>query len=245
MPGITAQLQAATGLINQYGRSNFHERFFLRPAINADIADTKNKNFEVLGTNGTTALATFPTTSIGGVTLTTATAANDQMILAPHLDTGVSSLATTQLLPSARPGFYVQFKTGSSIADVIIWAGMKLTNVAVGATDADQAFFRYESGVNDGNLTAWVSIAGTDYEVDLGLALAASTYYELFISVDSARKATFGYNVARGYLQTAAYVCPHQMTANAALLPFAGIQTKAAAAKAITITDLAAGRDNA
>ena len=55
------------------------EPFYQRPALNADIdqaytvevARAANRNFEALGTNMTTALATFPTTS-AGILLTTA-----------------------------------------------------------------------------------------------------------------------------------------------------------------------------
>tara|TARA_R100000008_G_scaffold51530_1_gene31014 strand:+ start:38 stop:640 length:603 start_codon:yes stop_codon:yes gene_type:complete len=51
----------------------------------------KNTNFEVLGTNMTTALATRSATS-AVVTLTTAGADQDQAILCPHLDSGQTSL---------------------------------------------------------------------------------------------------------------------------------------------------------
>ena len=47
----------------------------------------KNNNFEVLGTNMTTALATRNAT-VAAVTLTTAGADEDQAILCPHLDSG-------------------------------------------------------------------------------------------------------------------------------------------------------------
>jgi len=74
------------------------EPFYQRPAINADIdqaytvevARAANRNFEALGTNMTTALATFPTTS-AGILLTTAGADQDQAIVAPHLDTNQSA----------------------------------------------------------------------------------------------------------------------------------------------------------
>ena len=65
------------------------EPFYQRPAINADIdqaytvevARAANRNFEALGTNMTTALATFATTS-AGILLTTAGARALQTSLA-------------------------------------------------------------------------------------------------------------------------------------------------------------------
>ena len=76
------------------------EFFSQKPGINADMvidpnADDAaalaaytiaNKHFEVLGTNGTSALTTFSATE-GGLTITTDTGDNDQMIILPQLDT--------------------------------------------------------------------------------------------------------------------------------------------------------------
>lgn len=258
MPTSIAKLSSAVGLVQTPDRSGFHERFYKRPGLNADLdvgasfdqADINtalrlNQLFEVKGTNATSALATHPSTSIAGVTLTTAGASADQMLLAPHEDSGVSPIEAASFLPSAAPGFYAQIKTGSSIADATIFAGLKLTETPVVATDDDQAFFRYQSGVNSGKWQIVISIGGADTTVDTDLEVAADTYYELFITIDDDRKPTFGYRSGGGGYQSAVHVGPDALTASAALKPVAGIQAGAAAAKAVTITDLAAARANA
>ena len=96
-------------------RYYLYESFLQRPALNAVVsapltdADATaaandaiivaraiaNRNFEVLGTNMTTALCTFNATS-AGIVLTTATADEDQAILAPHLDTDQSAWQVTK-----------------------------------------------------------------------------------------------------------------------------------------------------
>ena len=54
-----------------------------------------NKNFEVLGTNMTSALSTRNATA-AGITLTTAGADQDQAIVLPHLDSNQSSWTGTK-----------------------------------------------------------------------------------------------------------------------------------------------------
>ena len=81
-------------------RVYFDEWFLQRPGINANIDQVStvevqralNRNWEALGTNMTTALATFATTS-AGILATTAGADQDQAILTPHLDTAATAWA--------------------------------------------------------------------------------------------------------------------------------------------------------
>ena len=76
------------------------EWFLQRPGLNANIDQVStvevqralNRNWEALGTNVTTALVTFATTS-AGVLATTAGADQDQAILTPHLDTAATAWA--------------------------------------------------------------------------------------------------------------------------------------------------------
>ena len=73
-------------------RVYFDEWFLQRPGLNANIDQVStvevqralNRNWEALGTNMTTALCTFASTS-GGVLATTAGADADQAILTPDL----------------------------------------------------------------------------------------------------------------------------------------------------------------
>ena len=74
-------------------RFYLEEYFAQLPGINGDLASTTestntpvSRNFEVLGTNHTSALATYSAT-VAGMAMTTATADQDRMIVAPHLDT--------------------------------------------------------------------------------------------------------------------------------------------------------------
>lgn len=256
MPTSIAKLNASVGVVYDPTRSGFHERFFKRPGLNADLdtgstpdqasinlALRLNQMFEVKGTNATSALATHPSGSISGVTLTTAGASGDQMLLAPHEDSGISPIEAASFLPSAQPGFYAQIKTGASVADTTFIAGLKLTETPVVATDADAAYFRYEAG-SSSYLTCVTSIGGTDVTITTDIEIQASTFYEFFLTVDSNRKPIFGVRVSHGALQTALYVGPTALTAAAALKPVAGVEADAAAAKAITVTDIAAARLN-
>jgi hypothetical protein len=84
-------------------RVYFDEWFLQRPGLNANIDQVStvevqralNRNWEALGTNVTTALVTFASTS-AGVLATTAGADQDQAILTPHLDTAATAWAGTK-----------------------------------------------------------------------------------------------------------------------------------------------------
>ena len=87
-------------------------------------------------------------------------------------------------------------RTGASIANTSFWAGLKLTNVPVYATDANQAYFLYASDDDQGaletntNLHFVYSVGGTDYITDLGIVVAAATsgnvgIYKLRIVIDN------------------------------------------------------------
>ena len=151
---------ATTGLIQDRSkvgglkdtRRYYLEEYFLqRPILNADldaastveVARAGQKNFEVLGTNMTSALSTFATTS-AGINITTAGADQDQAILAPHLDN-----AGTGDTDSISAWTGVQWGTENSthwecsimlpaLDNQKVWAGLKLTNDQLVATDANQ-----------------------------------------------------------------------------------------------------------
>ena len=81
-------------------RFYLEEWFLQRPGLNANIDQAStvevqralNRNWEALGTNMTTALCTFNTTS-AGIVATTAGADQDQAIITPHLDTAATAWA--------------------------------------------------------------------------------------------------------------------------------------------------------
>ncbi len=165
------------------------ERFKQRPALVATsavpAADTyntaamqaalqANRDWAIAGTNAANAGVTYA--DGGGVVLTTTTTSGDQVILIPQSATNMSSLGTVKYNTSDGTGVGGIIKTASSIASVILWFGLKLTNTSVIATDNDQAFFRYEAGVDTNWQFCW-SVSGTDYSFDTGIAVAASTTY--------------------------------------------------------------------
>jgi hypothetical protein len=175
-----------------------------KPGLNADIApaftgddaadaasflvaNVADKQFEVLGTNATSALCTYNVE--GGLVLTTDAVAGDQMILAPHLDTNQSAWSTVTWGTDQQTRWAAHIKTGPSIADVILWHGLKLTNTAVTTTDANQVFFRYEEGVNNGSWQAIDSISNSDNAADSGVAALANTAYHFVIDIQADRTA--------------------------------------------------------
>jgi hypothetical protein len=246
-------------------RVYLEEYFLKRPAINGDIdqvytvevARHANKDFEVLGTNMTTALCTFDTTR-GGITVATAGADQDQAIIAPHLDT------TTDQTDCATAWSGIQWGTENqvdwscaistnAIDNQKVWAGLKLTNDQLVATDADQLFFKFQTDATNSEVfTDYTklhfvhSIAGTDYISQLPITVAANTTYHLRIKIDANRQAsifvngqqynvtstagsTGGTAVAAGTDKTAA------LTNDVDFIPYIGIEAGAAAAESLDV----------
>jgi len=194
-------------------RYYLEEWFEKRPALNAvAIIDPNaddatalathvvaNKQFEVLGTNMTTALCTFGTT-IAGILVTTAGADADQAIIAPHLDTNQSSWQVNKWGTENSVEWECSVQL-PAIDNQKVWAGLKLTNDQVVATDDDQAFFKFQTDATaseaftDFTKLHFVhSIGGTDYISVLPITVAATTPYHLKIVIDSDRKATIYVN---------------------------------------------------
>lgn len=181
----------SVGLLSRYA---LIERFLRAPKLNADIQNAAeatrmiaNSDFEVLGTNMTSALSVGDVG--GGVLLTTAGADGDGAIILPHLDAN-QSIWTKCVWPTDKSlEWECLITTGSAgqIGNAIIWAGLKLTNTDVIITDADQVFFRYENGVNGGKFQCTTSNTGVDDTDDSGVAVAAATSYHLQIIVDGDR----------------------------------------------------------
>jgi len=214
-----------------------------KPGINGDIQDAAeatrmvaDPDFEILGTNSTSALSTFA--AEGGITITTDVLAADQMILAPHLDANQSGWTQVTWGTDQSTRWECRLRTGASIADAIIWAGLKLTNTAVTITDANQVFFRYEEGVVTGNWQAIDSIANVDNAVDSSVTVAINTDYHLVIEIDSAR-------LARFYIDGVLISTSAALTTAVDLIPYIGVEVQAggvAGAKAVTVRGQAISR---
>lgn len=176
-----------------------------KPGLNADLAGSAqvtqaemakilltDKEFEILGTNASSDDVTI--NPEGGITFTTDGADKDQIILLPHLDSGQSRWTDWTWGTDQQTEWKATIKTGADITNSIIVAGLKLTNTDVIATDDDQAFFRYENGINSGNWQINTSRAGVDVSADSGVVVAASTVYAFEIKIDAYRVPTFYIN---------------------------------------------------
>ena len=219
----------------------------------------KNNNFEVLGTNMTTALATRSATS-AVVTLTTAGADQDQAILAPHLDSGQTAWTGVKWGTENQVTWEALVRTSSAIDNQKIWAGLKLTNDQVVATDANQAFFKFQTdSTNSESFTDFEklhfvhSIANTDYISRLPITVAASTNYHLKISFDSDRKLSIfvngvQYNITTTSGSTGGTLVTQGNTKSAAitndidLIPYVGLEAGDGNAAVIDVSYCAISR---
>lgn len=222
------------------------ERFQKAPKLNADILSATeatnevcNRDFEVLGTNMTSALSVHYVE--GGILITTAGAANDQAIVLPHLDAGESAWAQTTWGTDQQVRWEAVIQTTASVTAEKIWAGLKLTNTNVVATDNDQAYFLYDTAAG-ASPTLWhfvYSIGGTDTDTAVSSALvpavAVNTTYHLLINIDSSRIATFYINGLLVGTSTA-------LTNATDLIPYIGVMDTAGAAKSLRIFKTAISR---
>lgn len=229
MEGIPQRYRLAW-VAGQYGK----------PGLNADLASATesvrviaDRTFEILGTNATSALCTYNVE--GGLTITTAGADADSMIILPHLDVLQTAWALTTWGTDRSTRWECFIQSGANITNAIIWAGLKLTNTPVTATDADQVFFRYEDDVISGDWQAVSSIGGTDDALDTNIAVAVTTQYHLVIVIDSAR-------LAKMYINGVLVKTTAALTSGD-LIPYIGVEADgAAAAKAISVYGQAISR---
>jgi len=215
-----------------------------------------NRDFETLGTNYTTALTTFAAHQ-AGILMTTATADQDQAILLPHLDTNQTAWSGTKWGTENQVQWECSIQAAQTDNEKI-WAGLKLTNDQLIATDDDQIFFKYATDATNGesltSTTNWHvvhSIGGTDYISRLPISFAADTPYHLKIVIDSDRKATvfvngIQYNLTStsgstgGTAVTAvqpgkAVVKSAALTNDVNLIPYIGIENGDAAAAVLNV----------
>lgn len=222
---------------NQGDRFILDERFHRVAKLAASLLIGTNLDFAIIGTNAVDGDSTFNVE--GGNNMATGALANDQMIIQPHGTANQSAWRAVNW-PTQREVIYrAMIKTGASIAAEIIWAGLKLTNTGLQATDDDQAYFRYENGVNGGRWQALWSIAGVDSNAETAVtAVAASTVYQLVITIDSAR-------VPRFYVNGVLVATGTALTTAINLLPFVGIQTTEGVAKNMVLRHCGISRNYA
>jgi len=237
-------------------RVYLEEHFSQLPAVNAtldqvytvELARQCNKHFELLGANASDADVTFSSGAGApcGLKLETDGADNDSIIILPHLDSAATAWSSTEWGTENQVEWECAIRTGDAITTQGIWAGLKLTNTDVYATDANQAYFVYGSDDDSGALTTNAnlhfvySIAGTDYISDLDIALAADTNYRLGITIDSDRKVSAWVNgvqysltsltTAGGVTTGAGIVKSTALTDDIDLIPYVGVISRSAAA---------------
>ena len=241
-------------------RYYLEEYFDLLPGINGDLASTTestntpvSRQFEILGTNHTSALATYSAT-VAGMAMTTATADQDRMIVAPHLDSKQGAWSGVKWGTENQVHWECSIRTSAAIDNQWIWAGLKKTNVVELATDTEQAFFSFGTDADNAgqaftDFTKWHfvhSIGGTDYISVLPITVAASTNYHLKIKFDSDRKMSIfvdgeQYNITStsgstgGTAVTKGTGKSGAMTDDIDLIPYIGIENCDAAAAVLNV----------
>ena len=252
------------------------EWFNRRPGLNAnldqastvEVQRTLNDDWEVAGTNMTSALVTFGATT-GGILATTATTDQDQAIIYPHLDNdGTADTGAITAWSGVQWGTENETHWETSIMlpaidNQKVFCGLKLTGTANGqlvVTDDDQAYFKFQTDATNSeaftDFTKWHfvhSIGGTDYISQLPITVAANTPYHLKIKIDSDRKASIfvngeQYNVTTTSGSTGGTAVTKGTTPTAALtddvdfIPYNGIECGAGAAEALNTHFIAMSR---
>ena len=232
-----------TGNFNGQSQRWKHEEYFLQlPALNADIAITKNLNFEVLGTN-TSSDDVIRDNTYSGLVMETDGTDNDSICICPHTDSGQTAMNGMKIKTEDEMVFECAITTDSSIANYSFWAGMKKSRVPDYATDADQAYFLYCSDDDHGALTTNAnlhfiySVSGTDYITNLGITVGTDTTYRFKISIDTDRKIAVFVNgvqygltsstTAGGVTESTSTTLSAALTGGVAFFPFIGVQQHA------------------
>lgn len=200
------------------------EQFTKAPKLNADIQNSAeatrmiaNTDFEVNGHNATSSLSVLDIG--GGVKLTTAGSSDtDSTTIIPHQDGNQSAWSHTRWASAQSLSWSCLIKTGSSIANCWIKAGLSdnptgLTTGDISGRDDQCYFFMTASDIgntsylSDFSKVYFVySIGGADWVTELdGLPFTADTSYHLSIDMDSDRKITITVNgISYGLANTAA-----------------------------------------
>jgi hypothetical protein len=233
---------------------------------------TPNQNFTLGGFSGGGVQSSINTGRGGqfaGIKLSTGTTDNDFTVLTPRdaeaeMPGGSDSSAWSSVGfgTENKTEFSCAISTAGSIADVSIYAGLKLTEMGTYANDANQAYFLYASNDDHGSLTTngnlhfIYSVGGTDYVTNLGIAVAASTVYRLRISIDETRRVSVFVNntqygltstdtgtTSGGVTETDSTKKSLIMTDDIDFLPFIGVQTHTTATKGIQVGYVKISRD--
>ena len=245
---VTVVLSNNTGGAINLGSGTLFARAIPKAFMPNNGADP---HFMGVGTNLTSALVTRNSTR-AGIVATTAGADQDQAIICPNSGTAETGWADTPWGTENQLDWECSISL-PALDNQKVWAGLKLTNDQLVATDANQAYFKYQTDATNSeaftDFTVWHfvhSIGGTDFISALPITVAAETEYHFRIQINAAREAaifvngvqydvtttsgsTGGTAVASGTDRTAA------MTNDIDFIPFIGIEAGAAAAEILQI----------
>lgn len=200
-----------------------------------------SKEFNIAGTNAADAGSALA--AGGGVTLSTAGANNDQILLIPAVAiNAVDQSAWTKAgFKTTKESLLQAVISLPSIANVRFFMGLKLTSTPAIATDADQALISFDTA-SAVSAAAWRHVSRNTANANLDVAaptrvaaVAAATTYLLEVKLDSTRYPHF-------YVNGELIGAGQQLKDATDLIPFVGLQALTAAAKSFTIWHLAASR---
>lgn len=223
-----------------------------------------NRNWELTGVNPLQAQANVDFND-GWLKLATGAGSGDSLILQPLIEATVkadgvnnityaSRLATLLWDTAKRPHYRTRIKTPTAGASSNNWGfigGFKLTSAHALTTDADQAYFRWEtSGAGTGTLHCVVSVANVDFDADTGIPYKPFTAVRLDLRIDKNRLPWFFHNKRCVWgPQCAASVGgaqakPPQLAALTTLLPFHGPFTTTTASKFVLTRGVGVWKDS-
>lgn len=243
-------------LLERAPGGSFQDRYELfedwsagRPILQADLDPSTinqaavrlltgaSKRWKISGTNAANAGVALH--AGGGISLATAGALNDQIILSPAdaiNSVGQSPWRVTQWQPQQECRFEAQIEL-PSIESVKVTAGFVLTDALDLTTDADQAklLFNTAGAVSASTWTAAASIAGTDTETDSEVEALASKTIRLAVWANT--DGEFEFLINGTVVHTTATA-----TAAANLIPHLSIQALTAAAKTLIVRSVRVSR---
>jgi hypothetical protein len=193
-----------------------------------------NADFEVAGTNMTSAKVTMAAAS-GGLIMTTAGAEDDSAILQPRLTNANDTRWAKGVKSELRPILSRTFRA-ADIDLMSVKCALALTNAHNLTTDNDQVGVWFDGSlttpgegdpyVTQPNLVVIYSIGGTDAVIDTGIAMEADTEYAVDIAIDADRKAHVWINGVKVAMTPA-------LATNKTLLPFLSVKALEGAAKSL------------
>ena len=209
------------------------EYFYKLPKGNGDIQNAAestrmiaNSNFEILGNSSDNADVTYSTT-VAGIECQTDGGSGDSIIILPHLDSGQTAWKQILWGSENQVIWEAVIRMGAAVTSQTFWAGLKLTNTETIATDADQAYFRFDA-TDDTNFKAIYSINDVDVSIDTGVLPVINTNYYFRIELDSNRVPLY-------YIDDKQVGQGTALRDNIDFIPYIGIQDDSASAREIII----------